>query len=364
VTKAPYGSNVEADRLRALRELLLADHRPRASFRRPLTELTHSPPVPIVDGHNHLGRWLTHAWAAPDVAALLGLMDDVGIASIVNLDGMWGEELDANLDRLDRAHPARFATFAQWDRSLFAAGDWIGLASNVRESVARGAKGLKVWKDLGLHLRDERGRLVAPNDVRLDDAWDVVAGAGIPVTIHVADPIAFFEPLDERNERVEELVAHPDWWFGDRSRFPAFDRVLDDLESLIARRPDVTFIGAHVLCCAEDLAWVGRMLDTYPNAFADIGARIPELGRVPRAARALIVRHPGRFVFGTDAFPPDRDVYATHRRFLETADESFAYSPDDVPPEGRWAISGLDLPADVLTEVYAGTIRRIVPALA
>jgi hypothetical protein len=105
------------------------------------------------------------------------------------------------------------------------------------------------------------------------------------------------------------------------------------------------------------------MLDTYPNAFADIGARIPELGRVPRAARALIVRHPDRFVFGTDAFPPDRDVYAIHRRFLETADEWFRYSPDDVPPEGRWAISGLDLAAEVLDQVYAGTIRRLVPSL-
>jgi predicted TIM-barrel fold metal-dependent hydrolase len=358
------GSNVAEDRLRALRDLRLRAYRPQPSFRRPLSELAASPPVPIVDGHNHLGRWLTREWAAPDVGELLALMDEAAIASIVNLDGMWGKELDANLDRLDRAHPTRFATFAQWDRSLFAAGDWSGLASNVRESVARGAKGLKVWKDLGLHLRDEQGLLVALNDVRLDDTWDVVAGAGVPVTIHVGDPIAFFEPLDERNERLEELLAHPDWWFGDRSRFPPFDRILDDLESLIARRPDVTFIGAHVLCCAEDPAWVGRMLDTYPNAFADIGARIPELGRVPRAARALIVRHPGRFVFGTDAFPPDRDVYEIHRRFLETPDESFAYSPDDVPPEGRWAISGLDLPAEVLDEVYAGTVRRLVPGLA
>jgi predicted TIM-barrel fold metal-dependent hydrolase len=360
----PYEPNVGNERLRSLSELRLAEFRPQPSFRRPLSQLTPAPPAPIVDGHNHLGRWLTGEWAAPDVGALIGLMDEVGLVAIVNLDGMWGEELDANLDRYDRAHPRAFATFAQWDRSLFAAGDWRGLASNVRDSIARGAKGLKVWKDLGLHLRDERGRLVAPNDVRLDDTWDVLAGAGIPVTIHVGDPIAFFEPLDERNERVEELVAHPDWWFGDRSRFPPFDRIMDDLESLIARRPDVTFVGAHVLCCAEDPVWVGRMLDTYPNAFADIGARIPELGRVPRAARELIVRHPGRFVFGTDAFPPDRDVYAIHRRFLETADESFAYSPEDGPPEGRWAISGLDLRPDVLTQVYADNIRRLMRPLA
>ena len=101
---------------------------------------------------------------------------------------------------------------------------------------------------------------------------------------------------------------------------------------MIARRSDVTWIGAHALCYAEDVAWVGRMLDTYPNVYADVAARIAELGRVPRATRDLIVRHPDRFLFGTDAFPPDGEVYEVHRRFFETADEHFPYDPiDEVP---------------------------------
>ena len=150
-------------------------------------------------------------------------MDDWGIEAIVNLDGMWGDELDANLDRYDRAHPGRFATFAQWDRELFARDDWAGLGAQMADSARRGARGLKVWKDLGLHLRDARRRVGDARRRRLDPVWDAVAAAGIPVTIHVADPVAFFEPLDARNERVEELLANPDWWFGDRDRFPPFD---------------------------------------------------------------------------------------------------------------------------------------------
>ena len=42
-------------------------------------------------------------------------MDAANVAAIVNLDGMRGEELQANLDRYDRAHPGRFVTFAQVD---------------------------------------------------------------------------------------------------------------------------------------------------------------------------------------------------------------------------------------------------------
>ena len=345
-----------------LRDLPLRGYRPVPMVRRSLTVLSERPRFPIVDAHNHLGHWLTGEWSVPDVGALLASMDAWGIEAIVNLDGMWGDELEANLERYDRAHPGRFATFAQWDRELFARDDWADLAAQVADAARRGARGLKVWKDLGLHLRDGDGALVMPDDLRLEPVWDAVAAAGIPVTIHVADPVAFFEPLNERNERIEELLANPDWWFGDRDRFPPFEAIIDALETLVARRSDVTWIGAHALCYAEDVAWVGRMLDTYPNVFADVAARIAELGRVPRATRELIVHHPDRFLFGTDAFPPDGDVYAVYRRFFETADEHFPYDadPDEPPGQGRWTISGLDLVPEALEGLYGGNARRAI----
>jgi predicted TIM-barrel fold metal-dependent hydrolase len=345
-----------------MRDLPLREYRPRPMVRRELTTLDARPPAPIIDAHNHLGRWLTGTWSVPDAGALVGLMDDLGVEAIVNLDGMWGDELEANLDRYDRAYPGRFATFAQWDRALFARDGWTELGALIADAFDRGARGLKVWKDLGLHLRDASGALVMPDDTRLDPVWDAVAAAGRPVTIHVGDPAAFFEPLDERNERLEELLENPDWWFGDRDRFPTFDRILDSLESLIARRSDVTWIGAHVLCAAEDLAWVDRVLSTYPNAFADVAARIAELGRVPRATRDLLERHPDRFVFGTDAFPPDAATYKVHRRFFETPDEAFAYDadPDEPPSQGRWTISGLSLSVGALAGLYHATARRLI----
>ena len=69
-------------------------------------------------------------------------------------------------------------------------------------------------------------------------------------------------------------------------------------------------------------------------------------------------------LFGTDDFPPNRETYITHFRFLETADEHFAYAADETPPQGRWSISGLDLPEDILRKVYADNALRLVPGLA
>jgi predicted TIM-barrel fold metal-dependent hydrolase len=327
--------------------------------------------VPAVDTHNHLGRWLSawvgddpDAWTVPDVEELLALMDACNLRAIVNLDGRWGSELEENLDRYDRAHPGRFATccHVDWAAAVSSGDAGRAAAASLRASVAAGAKGLKVWKDLGLHVRDTDGGLILPDDPRLAPLWEAAADLAVPIFIHTADPVAFFDPLDERNERYEQLHAHPEWSFADPS-FPRFERLIDSLEGLVAANHDTTFVGVHVGGYAENLGWVGRALDTYPNFHVDIAARVAEIGRQPRATRELILAHPDRVLFGIDEFPPARENYAIYFRFLETADEQFSHSAEEVPLMGRWAISGLDLPDDVLRQVYAGNALRIVPGL-
>ncbi|GAA2256823.1 hypothetical protein GCM10010402_10300 [Actinomadura luteofluorescens] len=337
----------------------LSEYRPRPRLRVPGSRVPRAA-FPAVDAHNHLGRWLTGGWSVPDVGGLLALMEECGVRAVVNLDGRWGEELEANLDRYDRAHPGRFATFCHVDWDDLARTGGRGLAPSLRRSVAAGARGLKVWKDLGLHVRDGGGRLVLPDDPRLAELWEAAADLGVPVAIHTADPIAFFDPVDERNERYEQLLAHPDWSFADRERFPSFERLMDALEAVVAAHPRTVFVAVHAGCQAEDLGRVGRMLGAYPNLHVDIAARIAELGRQPRATRALILRFPGRVLFGTDEFPPDADTYATHFRFLETLDEHFPHSAEDPPLMGRWRISGLGLPGHVLASVYADNAARLL----
>jgi predicted TIM-barrel fold metal-dependent hydrolase len=349
-------------------DLRLRDWRPRSQVRTRVTEVAR-PAVPCIDVHNHLGRWLsgTGDWLVADVADLLRTMDDCGVATVVNLDGRWSTELAENLQRYDRAHPGRFITFAHLDWASALAADDAGaaLAGQVDEAVERGAGGFKVWKDLGLTFRDRHGDLVLPDDERIRPAFRAIGAHGLPVLIHTADPVAFFEPLDEHNERLDELRGQPDWWFGGPGR-PTFGRLMGALEALVAATPGTAYIGAHVGCHAEDLDRVSRMLSAYPNWNVDIGGRLGELGRVPRAFRRLLQAHPDRVLFGTDAFPPGAASYRLAFRFCETGDEAFGYAPGhggstgETPPQGRWDISAADLPADLLPGLYAGNARRVL----
>ena len=343
--------------------LALAAFAPRSQLRTAET-VVHRPAGPVIDSHNHLGRWLSSwvgregDWVVADVGRLLGQMDELGLKAIVNLDGRFGDELAANLARYDEAHPGRFATFCHVDWAQL--DDPARLVASLRESRARGAKGLKVWKDLGLTVADGAGHLVLPDDPRLAPLWHEAGELGLPVLIHTADPIAFFDPIDARNERLEELAAHPEWSFHG-GEFPSFWRLMEALEAIVSQHSQTTFVAAHAGCCAEDLGWVSGMLDRHANLAIDISARLAELGRQPRATRRLIERHPTRVLFGTDAFPPDPAVYRHHYRFLESDDEAFDYAPwDEVPPSGRWQISALGLGRPLLDQLYHLNAERLL----
>jgi predicted TIM-barrel fold metal-dependent hydrolase len=349
-------------------DLRLADFRPRPSLRVPIHGVRR-PKYPVVDAHNHLGPAFGGHWAKRPPDELIARLDESGVEMIIDLDGGHGDALSAEIERWQAAYPDRVAVFAGLDYDSWRADPAFGEveAARLRDSAALGARGLKVWKLLGLRARDPDGRLVAVDDPRLDPLWTVAAELDLPVIIHIADPIAFFEPLDPANERWEELHVHPDWHFWptrpasepDAAGFPPFDELLAAFGRLVARHPRTSFVGAHVGCAAEDLRFVARLLDENPNLSVDIAARLGELGRQPYSARAFFLRHADRILFGVD-MEPDPDVYAVHYRFLETLDESFDYGTEPVPGQGRWQVHGIGLPNDVLNKVYRDNARRIL----
>ncbi|MCL2594594.1 MAG: amidohydrolase family protein [Promicromonosporaceae bacterium] len=354
-----------------LTDLRLRDFQPRPSLRIAENLMPRSA-TPAVDAHNHLGRWHAYQqlgvwsdehWRVKDVAALVRMMDEVNIATIVNLDGSWDDELERNLDRYDRAFPGRFISYCRIDWSTTTETGWPErIARSITDSAARGACGVKLWKDIGLRRRDEHGELIFLDDPRLEGMWAAINEANLPIAVHTADPAAFFAPLDRHNERIEELAAHPDWQFM-HPQFPPLQRLLDSLESAVAANPGITFVGAHVGCYAEDLDWVDGMLTRYPNFAVDIAARIAELGRQPRRAKRLIESHPSRVIFGSDVSPPTAEDYAIYFRFLQTADEHFTYQAQEPPSTGRWRISALDLSPEQAAAIAGENARTLIPAL-
>jgi predicted TIM-barrel fold metal-dependent hydrolase len=315
---------------------------------------------PATDVHNHVNDARGRDRPLP-LAELVVRMDRLNLKRLVILTGGSGDALSAVIDRMLKPHPDRFTVFTQpdWSR-IDEPGFGDAMAAQLRDAHARGARGLKILKSLGLTLRDRSGRLVSVDDGRLDPMWAECGRLGIPVAIHTADPDAFFEPRDATNERWEELGRHPDWSFHG-PEFPEKRALLEARNRVFARHPQTTFIALHVANHPEDLDDVSAVLDRHPNVVVETGARQAELGRQPRRAREFFLRYQDRILFGTDAAPSE-GLYRSWFRFLETADEHFDYW--NAPGQGRWKISGLDLPKDVLEKVYARNAERVIPESA
>lgn len=359
------------------KELSLADYEPKSMLQVPVTHIDRAR-YPVIDFHTHISvsakseagvgmvperRYL----GTPE--ELLAVMDRKNIVSMVNLTGGYAAGLAQTVGRYDKAFSGRFHTFAEPSYSLFLTPDYPKLQAEAIEQAHRdGARGLKILKTLGLYLRESltSGSLVKIDDHRFDSMWDTCGQLNMPVAIHVSDPVAFFTPTDRYNERFEELNNHPDWSFHGQD-FPSNAELIEARNRVISRHPKTQFVALHVGNFSENLASVSDNLGRFTNLHVDIAARIGELGRQPRTARAFFEKHQDRILFGTDATPHGDEfpqqvfndkLYEIYYRFLETDDEYFDYAPAKTPPQGRWQIYGINLPDSILRKVYYENAAR------
>jgi predicted TIM-barrel fold metal-dependent hydrolase len=327
--------------------LLLKDFEPKPALHAAAHEIQRAK-FPVIDVHTHTND-AVGIGDRVDPKEMVERMDRLNIRTIVILTGMWGDKLQTIIDSMVKPYPGRFIVFTQFDWSKINDPNFSELmVRQIDDSVARGARGLKILKELGLGVRDSTGKLITIDDPRLDATFEECGRLGIPVFIHVADPEAFFQPIDAHNERYEELNEHPDWSFYG-PQFPSLRELLAQRDRMFSRHPQTTFVALHFGSWPENLDFVEQTLQTFPNVMIETGAREGELGRQPRRTREIFMKYPDRIMFGTDEGAGEA-MYQNYFRWLETEDEYFPYA--QYPAQGRWMIYGMGLPDDVLDKVY------------
>lgn len=308
---------------------------------------------PFIDVHNH-----QRDFRSQDLAALLRQMDELNLAVMVNLSGGSGSFLAASAARVKTVAPSRLLLFANLDFSGFGREGWTEKAvAGLTADHAAGARGLKLFKGYGMNTRDQNGKRVAIDDPRMDPVWAKCGELKIPVLIHTAEPQAFWDPMDEKNERWLELILHP----SRRQSGPnatSFAQLMREQHNVFQRHPRTTFIAAHFDWHANDLAKLGSLLDSMPNMYIETGAIIAELGRQPRAARKFFERYQDRILFGKDSWVPSE--YPTYFRVFETEDEYFPYHKKY---HAFWPMYGMGLSDAVLKKIYFENAIRIIPGI-
>lgn len=325
---------------------------------------------PFVDVHNH-------QWDMPDqdLKALLADMDQLNMVAMVNLSGRGGDIFhddysgnrfneggEAHLNRAllnakNNGH-GRLLIFTNIDFGGIDNPDWTKHAlAQLENDVKNGAAGLKIYKELGLEVKDKNGKRLRVDDPRLDPIWEKCGELKIPVLIHTGEPSPFFDKMDENNERWLELKLHPD-----RARpspqYPSWKEVMSEQHHIFSKHRNTIFIAAHFGWLANNLAALGAMLDTLPNVQIEFAAVMEEIGREPITARKFFIQYQDRILFGKDTWSVEE--YGFYFRMLETSDE---YFPPLRKYHAFWSMYGLGLPDDVLKKIYFKNALRLFPQI-
>ena len=319
---------------------------------------------PFIDVHSH-------HWDMPiqDLSELVSEMDSLNMAYLINLSGsglatffgkqdLMEKNLTSSIKNIKENFPKRFGVFFNINFNRIDDEDFKrNTTLLINDAVEQGAIGLKVYKNLGLNLRDSKGKRVPVDDKRLSFIWEECAKLNIPVLIHSGEPKAFFDPIDKFNERWLHAREKPNS-FRSSDQYPPFEKVMLEQYNMFRKHPKTMFINAHFGWYANDLNKLSKILDELKNVNVEFGAVINELGRQPRAAKNFFIKYQDRILFGKDIYK--KDEYYIYFRVLETSDEYIQYYRKR---HGLWRLYGMGLPDVVLKKIYHENALKMFPSI-
>ena len=333
-------------------ELSFEDYNPESTLVVPENPVIRAK-FPFIDVHGHQYRM-----PEQDLTPVITAMDTLNMGIMVNLSGRSGEQLIKSVKNIKDHYPNRFVVFANVDFEGVGTDNWTEkTVDQLEKDINNGARGLKIYKSLGMRYKDTDGKRVAIDDERLDAIWAKCGEMGVPVLIHAADPKSFWDDFDGDNERWLELKTHPRRKRSE-SDPASWEQIISEQHHMFKKHPKTIFINAHMGWYANNLGKLSELMDEMPNMNVEIGAIIAELGRQPRFAKKFFEKYQDRILFGKDSWKPEE--FPTYFRVLETDDEYFPYHKKY---HAFWAMYGLDLSDEVLKKVYYKNALRIVPGL-
>jgi predicted TIM-barrel fold metal-dependent hydrolase len=333
--------------------ILLKDYRPKSLYKIPVTEVAKAK-FPIIDMHSH-----PYAKTPEQIAEWVRNMDEVGVEKTIILTMATGAEFDA-INRNYSKYPDRFEPWCGFD---FAGYNQPGFGPAAVRELERcknaGARGVGEIHDKGKGLRSGKSNApgMHPDDPRMDALFEKIAELGMPISLHVADPIWMYQKMDKTNDG---LMNAYEWRLDNQPNLVGLSGMVEILERTAQRHPKTTFVACHFANLDYDLARLGDVFARNPNLYADISARYAETAPIPRFAAQFYAKHADRLVYGTD-MGFDKPMYRTTFRILETQDEHF-YEIDQF--SYHWPLNGFALPDSILQQVYHDTAAKLLASRA
>ena len=332
--------------------LLLKDYRPVSLYRTPTTHIEKAR-FPIIDVHSH-----PYAESPTDLQQWIENMKKAGIEKTLILSHEHGARFDS-VYAIYSQYPEQFEVWCGFDYTGYdQPGFGPAAVAELERCFKLGAKGVGELGDKGkgLYYCKPPAYGMHLDDPRMDPLLEKCAELGMPINIHVAEPLWFYQPMDSTNDGLMNAYH---WRLDNQPGIVGHQGMIQILERAVKRHPKTTFIACHFANCDYDLTILGNLFDKYPNLYADISARYAETAPIPRFVRSFYEKYQDRLLYGTD-MGFDLDMYQITFRILESWDEHF-YERDQFGY--HWALNGFGVSDEVLQKVYRNNALKVLHQL-
>lgn len=259
----------------------------------------------IIDAHAHLPA--DH----PDVQSLLAELGVHVLNISLGLDpqGDWrGQPMSGELPyvELARSKPERFGWCTAFDAP---SSEDIARPERYRERIlaqlqrdfANGAVACKVWKNIGIEVKDADGRFLMVDSPLLEPVFELIEREERVLIMHTGEPLACWQPLDPSSPHHDYYRDHPQWHLYGRPEFPSHAELMSARDRVLERHPKLRVVGAHLGSLEYDVGELEQRFRRFPNFSVDTAERLQDLARQPVArVRAFFEAFSDRVLYGSD----------------------------------------------------------------
>lgn len=234
--------------------------------------------------------------------------------------------------------------------------------SRLENEISGGAITVKIWKNIGMTVRDRNGKFIMADDPGLQPVYDFIKSRGLPVTGHLGEPRNCWLPLDKMTVRSDSgyFARHPEYHMFLHPEYPSYEDQINARDRMLEKNPDLTFIGCHLGSLEWNVDSLALRLDRYPNMAVDISARTCHLqyqsAQDRKRVRDFMIKYQERLLYGTDVgFSGGDNPDGFRKRMHETwLDDWLYFATDAEMTSDLFAgnFKGLNLPKKVVDKLY------------
>jgi predicted TIM-barrel fold metal-dependent hydrolase len=276
--------------------------------------------------------------------------------------------------KLLKAYPDRIAYATTFSVKNWDASDWKEQTiAYLKNSFAHGAIAVKIWKNMGMDLKDKDGKFVMIDDARFDPILNYLAKNHITVIGHNGDPKNSWLPLEKMTVSSSRMYdsLHPEFHMYLHPQVPSYEKQIRARDHMLEKHPDLIFIGAHLGSLEWSVDELAKRLDKFPNMAVDLAERVAYLQYQAitnwQKVHDFVIKYQDRILYGTDIIVDGTTTplkMKEHAHNLRLGDWTFFTTNEKIrntQVDGEF--KGLKLPREVIDKIYRKNAEKWLPGI-